>query len=320
MMFLSKQGLFSVFLCGVCSAYAGTNEPSKNVVHSEWEFGGSALYLRPSMGGYVLPGQLQSSGDVGQIRNYANWSPDWSWGFKLDAAYHFDTKNDLNLNGYHLADTTHYVFSQQLDSNSQGTATKTFRSGSSDVSYNWNVLNLEFGRTIDFSPLKRVRLHLGAQYNRIATETQSAGVATILAVTNPYSRTLTGNFYGYGPRAGVDAAYGWANGFGLYGNAALSILIGNKQFSDTGNVTTTPTLYNASYFAITPGIEAKMGASFTHSLAQGALTVDTGWMWVDYVNALPYRLVLSSVQSAPREADFAVQGPYVGLKWLGNIG
>ena len=57
-------------------------------------------------------------------------------------------------------------------------------------------------------------------------------------------------------------------------------------------------------------------------MAQGDLTLDVGWMWVNYWNV---------VQSAPKvagtfhsgnntqEGDFGVQGLFFGLTWLGNV-
>lgn len=318
-LFLFKQISAIVLLLSASSVFANTIEPIKNKPSPAWDIGASALYLKPSLGGYVLPNYLNPTSSTSN--QYTNWSPGWGWGYKIEGSYHINHDNDLKLSGYHISNSNHFV-SPSL-SNSAGVIGLT-GSATSNVSYNWNAVNLEFGQVLNYSPFKSFRFHGGLAYARVATDTLAN---FILFPTDPIpaERNLTGTFNGFGPRLGMDAIYGWRNGFSLYANTAMSLLIGSKAFSDTLVLGphTNPILDSfqngvsniASVSSIAYGLEAKLGAKYTHVVTQGALTIDGGWMCVNYINALEYRLLLSARNSATREANFAIQGPYVGMKW-----
>ena len=127
-------------------------------------------------------------------------------------------------------------------------------------------------------------------------------------VADVYTAKATDITYnGFGPRFGADMRYGLGNGFGIYGKAATAILAGTS--------TNSIYVYNSAT-AIVPEVEGKLGIDYTAALAMGDLTLDLGWMWVNYFSvaqATPATLANST------QRDFGLQGLYFGMKWLGNV-
>jgi len=65
-----------------------------------------------------------------------------------------------------------------------------------------------------------------------------------------------------------------------------------------------------------PELEAKLGLNYGYALAQGQLSVDAGWIWVNYFN--PMVIASRYAFDGVEQSNFGVQGPFFGLKWMGN--
>ena len=52
---------------------------------------------------------------------------------------------------------------------------------------------------------------------------------------------------------------------------------------------------------------------YKHNIGVGDLTLDAGWMWINYFNTA------NSLGSGLLDNDFGLQGLYFGLKWLSNL-
>jgi hypothetical protein len=105
---------------------------------------------------------------------------------------------------------------------------------------------------------------------------------------------------------------------GIYGVGAFGLPIGNQSFNTTR--TTTTLVYNhISNTGLVPEIDVKLGAQYNHSLNQGTLSADIGWMWINYFNSTLYLQSLNSTLRNPRNANFSLTGLYFGLKWTGNM-
>ena len=167
---------------------------------------------------------------------------------------------------------------------------------------------MEFGQHVDFGDREKIRFHGGVQYARINSQVH---VGTSLV--SVLSEDLTYN--GFGPRAGMDMAYHWGNGFAMYANSALSLLAGSSKFNNS--FATNPAIvatYTGSTTAIVPEVEAKLGATYTYAMAQGDLSLDVGWMWINY-----FQVTTPIISGDVHSENFGFQGPFVGLKWVGNI-
>jgi len=274
-----------------------------------WDFGVQALYLRPAYDAdFGYHGYRFDS--VSNNYRFNENQPDWNWGFKLEGSYHFSTGNDLDINWYHLSHTTdkNYNIFNPFD---------TDITLASNIPYHvswepkWDAVNVEFGQWVDFGEFKNIRFHGGVQYARIEHSVNF----------NPFGFAVSGNvntkFNGFGPRVGADMSYDWGNGFAMYANGATAILVGNSTFNNN-DIFFSPGSVHGSKSSIVPEVEAKIGATYTYAMAQGDLSLDAGWMWVNYFNAQHVGTVALGIPTT-RETDFGLQGPYVGLKWVGNV-
>ncbi len=313
-----KKTAVAVLAFSSSAVFAGTMGPvctPGNVTvpcaSTAWDFAAQALYLKPSYSGFPYVAEALTS-TTGAYQKNAN---DWAWGFKLEGSYHFSTGNDLTLNWYHFDNSS---------TTTLGSATGvTYRVYGSDsvftnvaASFNpqWDAVNLEFGQHAHFGEWKNIRFHGGVQYAYIETDLNLNG-ATGATTTAAFHEVMKYN--GFGPRVGVDYWYNWGNGIAMYANGASALLVGTESFTST-NTTSTPATFTrtGSTTYVVPELEAKLGLTYTYAMAQGDLSLDVGWMWVNYFSAQH-----AGVDSlgGTKQSSFALQGPFIGLKWLGNV-
>ncbi|WP_133130642.1 Lpg1974 family pore-forming outer membrane protein [Legionella yabuuchiae] len=329
-----KKTAVAVLAFGSSVAFAGTMgpvcTPGNVTVPCEmqaWDVGIQALYLEPTYSD-AAGFWAQSVNAAGTARTLVDTNADWEWGFKLEGSYHFSTGNDLNLNWYHFnSGDERATFAGNVgltDDNASGIIGLPLTSTQTAV-YNarWDAVNLEFGQHVDFGQFKNIRFHGGVQYARIETNTTVNGVNNADAVEFPsasYSFGQESKFTGFGPRVGADMSYDFGNGLAVYANSAGALLVGDSDITQTVTTATTDFATNivpatGSRTAIVPELEAKLGAKYTYAMAQGDLSLDVGYMWVNYFDAQTFVTASGDFD----DSNFAMHGPYVGLKWVGSV-
>jgi hypothetical protein len=312
-----KKTAVAVLAFGSSVAFAGTMGPvctpgsvTVPCANSAWDFGAQALYLQPTYSGVGYEGTVTGTG----TQSYNHTPNNWSWGFQIEGSYHYNTGNDVNLNWYHLNNT------QNVNNGSvtvggvvAATPSLALTGASASAKPNWDAVNLEFGQLAHFGEATSLRFHGGLEYAYIQNTLTLAGTAT----GGAYSASNNLKYWGVGPRLGLDYGYGFGNGFGVYAKGAGSLLAGTQSFNDTVTLGAAAYGVTGSTTQVVPELEAKLGATYSYAMAQGDLSVDLGWMFVNYFNPLAKGSVLGYGET--RESNFAVQGPFVGLKWVGNV-
>jgi len=329
-----KKTAVAVLALGSSAVFAGTMGPVCSAVNvtvpcesTAWDFGADALYLKPTVGNSSVVGVNVPAAGVNTY-DYRSLQPNYNWGFKLEGSYHFNTGNDVNLNWYHLNNGNNFTLGDvSLFNNAFDTATSTAATAS--VSPNWNAVNLEFGQHVDFGEFKSIRFHGGVSYVRVNNDIQITQTGAISAAGRISSLERDTTYNGFGPRLGADMTYDWGNGFGIYANGAAALYAGNSSANDSyaltdlSGVTVTgfPSASNVSFTSVVPELEAKVGAKYTYAMAQGDLTLDVGWLWINYFQSNLAREAQTTLtnKNLPDAQNFGLEGLYFGLKWLGNV-
>ncbi len=329
-----KKTAVAVLALGSSAVFAGTMGPVCSAVNvtvpceaTAWAFGAKALYLQPSVG-------VDGGMDSGDMKLGVDHQPNYNWGFQIEGAYHFNTGNDLNINWYHLSKSESMSFGQQPINGFVDvlgiSEVWQVQGGTSSIDPRWDAVNFEFGQHVDFGDNKAIRFHGGAQYAHLSNSVNQ-NMGTLIGGSEgqgtgvSYGNTTTYNptYNGFGPRLGMDMSYGFGNGLDIYANGATAILAGTRSFNATYEDNFIPAFRTArvaignsvgvsgSQMVVVPAIDAKLGATYTYAMAQGDLTLDAGWMWVNYFHV--------HENAYADDMDFGLQGPFIGLKWLGNV-
>lgn len=288
-----------------------------------WDFGVGAIYLQPT--GNSTFGYLGYDGrDVVNIdfidgldKRFNDFNPQWGWGFKLEGSYHYNRGDDINLNWYHINNTTR----RDIDFDVSFFIFNIDDLITLDTSVNpkWDAVNLEFGKHMDFDETKSARFHAGVQYAHIQNN-MFLTPDVLPEFLDEASLSNTMKFNGFGPRVGADFNYLLGNNFSIYGNGAAALLVGTSSFSNVLSIDNNFILgNNGSRTTVVPELELKIGAKYVYVAAQGDFTLDAGYMWVDYIGE-PLHAGLGTLGVAfAQGTDFALNGPYIELKWEGNV-
>ncbi|MDF1646653.1 MAG: Lpg1974 family pore-forming outer membrane protein [Legionellaceae bacterium] len=313
----------ALFCCSIHPAFAGTMGiacDNSNVetpcASTAWSFAGNALYLEPSFPAFAWTNQRIGTDSLGNNVQVYGTEPEYNWGFFLEGAYHFNQDKDLLLNIYYYDDTT-----QGTDKLALG------GTGKRAITSSWVAANFELGQALHIGEANDIRLHGGVQYARIYSKSNFSQVINVgnpiagLPPVGPILGIVDDVFNGFGPRIGADLGYKLSNlwsrvdGFHVYTNGAIALLAGKNTYT-ASILGATPIASGNAYRTVNtviPEIDLKLGVDYVYTIAQGNLTFDAGWLWVDYISAASYWTGGSG------NGDATFQGLYFGLKWKGQL-
>ncbi|ASQ44687.1 Lpg1974 family pore-forming outer membrane protein [Legionella clemsonensis] len=269
----------------------------------KWDIGVQALYLQPVYSlhrGYELT-------PVGTLREI---DEDWDWGYRLEGSYHFNTGNDITMTWVHFDnESDHYGYAGFTPF----TGPLPF---ALSLDTRFDQVNLVMGQHVDMGLVKNARFYGGLQYARIRRDMDYT--YTPLPATG-FFQERDADFNGVGPVVGIDYSYDLINGFSITANGAASLLYGSSRYNDSfilvpANLVAVD-IY-ASKKSIVPSLEAKLGLNYAHEMAQGTFNIEGGYQVINYFDAL-HALDLNC--NCLQNSDFGLYGPYLGVKWVGNI-
>lgn len=311
-----KKIALSVLALSSSLSFAGTMGPvctPDNVtvpcVSTAWDLGVQALYLKPTYSGNQYLYNFFGYSTTGDTLNFNKRNDDWRWAFRLEGSYHFGTGSDINVNWVHF----NHEFTMPGISYVSLISGNTLSFSYDKTALHWDAVNAEFGQHADFGIFKNIRFHAGVQYAYLKRN----NFAPLLnfnpgtGITTPGYNQTSQKFSGAGPRVGMDLSYDFTNSFAVYGKFAGALIIGDNETNDTSNGV--PPFTHASTLEVIPELEGKLGLTYTYSLSQGTLIADAGYMVVNYFS------VFESPQLVSSATNLAFQGPYAGLKWIGNL-
>lgn len=247
-----------------------------------WDVGVDLLYLRNQEN--ILSGITHQGTGEG-------YQADYGYGFRLEGSYHFGTGHDVNINWAHYSKTT---------------STTTFFTAASteDFTSKLDVVNFELGQHMDVGEAWNMRVHGGLQYATMSNDILLGGdVAGDVGM----------KVRGFGPRVGMDSSYDFGNGFAIFANGAVAVLKSKLTERETVEASSVTALDNVftdglTRHMTTTATDARIGAMYTHAMAQGDMTIRAGYQVNNFINS----------NATTGVSDLSWDGWFVGLHWMGN--
>lgn len=272
--------------------------------------------------------------------------PGYHFAFMLGGRYFFQPGADINLDWTHLNSTStasvatpnaNFFLGPDYEI---GPAGLTIRNGTGNAQFKYDVINLDAAQYVNFGHYVQVRFFggLSTAFLREQVNATYSGNVVTGAFQGPFStmQSVTANFTGAGPRFGVETNFITDSGFGIFGEAAASALIG-ESYSKTNYTSSSQELFaiygqtlNNQYIKdqnvtqVIPGFDAKLGLSYRRRIHQQGplLTLKGGYQTAVYVNAIsqytPGTLVTPLQTGGIFVAtmnhtlsNYSVQGPFV---------
>ncbi|HRD69927.1 MAG TPA: Lpg1974 family pore-forming outer membrane protein [Legionella sp.] len=313
---LKKTTLAVIGLAASSFASAGTMgpvcTPGDVTVPCEakrWDIGLQALYLQTNYSG-------DRSYRLATPTTFRELDNDWGWGYRAEGSYHFNTGNDVTVNWTHFS-------SNELVGGYSGIFLPFGITGTYSVinQNRFDQVNVVMGQHADFGLVKKMRFYAGMQYANIQTTATNYYPLVIPGVATSTSLADDTDFKGIGPVVGIDYSYDLTSGLSLVANGAGSILYGNARSVSSYIVAPTNAILasiSGSKKAIIPSLEAKLGLNYGYAMPQGVLNIEGGYQVINYFDVLQTRS-LQLTTSPVTGSDFGLYGPYLGLKYVGNV-
>lgn len=286
----------------------------------QWDLGVQALYMK-----VIETADRAYEHNIIPFNGYGESKNDWDWGYRLEGSYHFNTGNDVTVTWMHYkSDTTQAGFRGLIPFSPL--LAPLFTSYTAARENQLDQVNLVMGQHADFGLVKKMRFYGGLQYANIRSDItrlyDQSPVQLVPSGITSVSKHDDSDFKGVGPVVGIDYSYNLTNEFSVTANGAGSILYGTSRLSN-GYVGAPTTVVLSSLYGskkvMVPSLEAKLGLNYAYGMAQGVLNLEGGYQVVNYFNALQSAGINTPVNNVITSTDFGLYGPYVGLKYVGNV-
>ena len=303
-----------------------------------FEANASLLYLQPGSGSLEY-GTLVSPLPAASP-HWENQSirPGFSPAFNVGLRYFVpENCNDIRSSWTHLDSTDSASFAGgplQFAGPSYliGPGATAYNLGSGSVHFLYDAVNLEAGHLWHAGQPFQMRIFGGVQYGSITQNL--TGSFSDFSGANTETNTTYSKFSGAGPRLGMNAQFNWPN-FQFFGDMAAVALIGSQQSRMDFNTTSAllPAGNPQSFTSpdatqIVPGLDTRLGGSYSFRLGRGICKIEAGYQAVVYVSAIN-SYTLTQVATPPvvsgvgvffataehLQNNFTAHGPYLSGSW-----
>lgn len=292
---------------------------------SSFQLGLYGMYLQPSYSGQLpyidTNSTVSNSGSTASTQNI-NVNEKWDWAAMIEGGFHFNCGNDITVSWLHYKnDKTQSYRSSSLDIDPITFLYINFPfNGTATTSLTFNRIDIEIGQQVDFGEMMDIRFHGGFEYADFDfTMTANETGITDTRFTNYKQKTA--KFNGFGPKIGMDLTYNVLDGLSVYGKSSVAALVWttksqNQQgFVDPTIPDLTTTFNGKQDNQIVPVIALNVGFQYTWVIFQNVYSLDAGYMWSDY---MAIARNLDAETGRPTDANFYLQGPYIGIRWIGQ--
>lgn len=176
----------------------------------------------------------------------------WTWGFRVGLGYNFDHDGwdaYLNYTYWYSADNSKVNVGSNgsvipLQGNAD-LATADFglfthgNYGASQFKFDYDNLDLELGRNYFISRSLSFRPHFGIRNSWIDLSQVVQYTGGVIGV-NTFEVRNSNDFWGIGPRAGVNSKWFLTNGFSVFGNISGSLLWGYYEVTHEETISNNP--------------------------------------------------------------------------------
>jgi hypothetical protein len=281
----------------------------------QWSFGVDALYLKAVTSG-ARAYRANVLGGLSELDN------DWNWGFRAEAAYQYGTGNDVSVSWMHYNDSAQQSDLVGLLITSVAPLALSVLPTTVNVQNRLDQVNAVLGQHVDASVTNKVRFYAGMQYASIEHNTTNyygSGAIPGVFAFSAATRYDDNDFTGFGPVLGIDYSYYVSPQISLIADGATALLYGTTRLTSGFVYSPANAVLGTNYASkktTVPAFEAKLAVNYAHAMPQGSLNLQGGYRVVDYFNALQSRALPTSPVTT---ADYTLYGPYVGLKYVGNV-
>lgn len=306
-----------------------------------FSFGLAGLYLRPSVPhldyAVTFPsienlttfnsGQFQSSG------------PEFEWGYSANVGYMFPgTATEIRLTYTRLnTDESRDFFRDDstevinIAGGDLDTVSDTHLN--SRVSFDYHALDLELAQSIQMGCSFKVRYFGGVRYADLDHDFdisffQGDSPFLINRINEVISRQSS-EYWGVGPRFGAEGSYAFGCGFGMIGQIATSLLVGeiDSRHAEETNFTLqtlvldeTSRAHYPNEIRVVPNIDAHLGFDYRYhfcNYSRTTLSVEAGYQVIHYFNTVERfasNQIDEPVWRGRQVLDTTFDGPYVGVQ------
>ena len=320
-----------ITLCGDGNSACCCKQP-------RFEASASLLYLQPGSGSLEYGTLVSPLPAASPHWENQSISPDFSPAFNVGLRYFVpNTCIDIRSSWTHLDSTDGASFvggPLQFAGPSYliGPGATAYNLGSGSVHFRYDAVNLEAGHLWGAGHPFQVRIFGGLQYGSITQNL--TGSFSDFGGTNTQTNTTNSEFSGAGPRLGMNAQFNRGN-FQFFGDMAAVTLIGSQQSRMDFNTTSAllpagnpQSFTSPNATQIVPGIDSRLGSSYSFGLGRGIFKIEAGYQVVVYVNAIN-SYTLTQVATPPvvggvgvffataehLQNTFTAHGPYLSAGW-----